>query len=330
MQSYLGARRRTLVALPAVLALAVLAAVLPGTAATAYQATHRAAAVPPQPPVNVQIIGEDGGLHLIWDSPPGEPTVKVYRLGFTPAIRGLSFWDLELGVPHTNVRVGGIPIGQDYTFSVQSVTDDGTSAPVTRSLLGSRISIAIPASVPLDSKVDINGYVTSADAGAPLASRAVLLYRNLDGPQGRRYVGSTMTSSTGFYAFHPRATRGAKFYVRFPSESAVYLGALTARHTVAVRQKVTLKVSDTSVHRGTTVFFTGRVTPTDAGKVKLERWHANTGHWTVVDRDVLRSSGHYVLDWAPRHAKDVQLRVVTKKIRYVPHGVSPVRVVQVT
>jgi hypothetical protein len=313
-----------------VIALAMVAALLPATAASAYPSGSTDRAAPPLPPLNEQILGEDGGLNLIWDQPPGVPTVKVYRLSFSPAIRGASFWDLELGEAHVDVHVGGIPTGRSFTFSVQSVTDEGTSAPVTRSLTGSLITIAIPTSVPLDSRVAITGYVTSAATGAPLGSRAVLLYRNLDGPQGRRYVATKMTSSTGRYAFHPKATRGAKFYVRFPAESAVYLGNLTARHKVAVTQKVTLKVSDTNVHRGTTVFFTGRVTPTDAGKVKLERRHGDSGHWKVVAHHVLSSSGHYALDRTPRHRKDFQWRVVTKKIPYVPHGVSPVRVVRVT
>jgi hypothetical protein len=320
-----------------VVVVATLAALLPATSASAYaspaQDDHARSAVsaPPQAPLNVVIHGEDQGLHLVWDRPPGDPPVMKYRLGFTPAIRGASFWDLDLGEPHVDVHVGGIPGGRSYTFTVQSLTGEDTSAPITKNFSGSYFTVSIPTSVVHGATVAITGRLLDPISHNGLAQRTVRLYRKQLGGHGWRWISSDRTvSPSGGFAFHPIGYRNAIYRVRFPSESLYLLGNNTGKHAVAVRQKVTLKASDTTVSQDATVFFTGRVTPTRSGVVKLERRHGGTGHWTVVARDALDSTGRYALAWTPHTRKNFQWRVVVKKTDRLARGVSRVRTVRVT
>lgn len=299
-----------------------------GTVASAVATTKMAAFPAPSAPGNVHFSGGDNQIRLTWTAPP--ESVNSYLLTVDPPV-GIDNYVAIEGNEREAV-IGGIPGGRTYTFSLRAVSAAGTSPAVTRTLTGSRLSIATPPSVVYGSRTPVAGTLTSAGTGASgagLASRTVKLYRHRAGVAGYQYLAATTTSTTGHYAFHPTASRDSSYFVRFPASSTVYLGNHTAKHPVDARQKVTLSVSDTSVRKGALVRFTGRVRPTRHGKVRLQRRRGATGGWTVVSRDALDARGRYVLSMRPRSRVDFTWRVVVGGTPVLSAGRSRMQVVRV-
>jgi Zn-dependent metalloprotease len=294
----------------------------------ATAATQMGSFVGPSEPRSVRVEGRYHEIRVTWAPPadPGTAPISSYVLVVKPAIDGENF--LPIDDPTVReVVIGGIPAGRTFTFGLSAVSSDGNSPPVARTLQGTAVSLTTAKTAPYGGGANLTGRLTS-QAGVGVAGRTVRLYRKLSGASSYRLIAKRMTSPSGRYAFRPKATRAAKYYVAYPGNSTAFLGAVSPARSVAIRRRVSFTVSDRSVRAGHALHFTGRVVPPVSAAVSLQR---NGGsRWTTVLRVRLDRGGHYRLTVVPRSRKDYAWRVVVPARDQLQAGVSRIRRVRVT
>lgn len=291
------------------------------TVKAATAATLMGSFVGPSAPQNVRVEGRYHEVHVRWTAPADvgtAPTITSYVLIVNPAIDGENFVSID-DPTLRKIVIGGIPAGRTFTFGLAAVSGDGTSPPVTRALRGTTPSLTAQPAV-YGARATLTGRLTSRGDGLGVAARTVKLYRKLSGAKAYHLLATRKTSSTGAYVFRRAAKRRATYYVAYPATSTVFLGSHSPIRTVAVRQRVSLSVSDRSVRAGQAVRFSGKVTPRRTGSVALQRRAGKA--WTTVLRDRLDGNGRYRLAVATRSRKDYDWRVVVPATRTFQAGAS--------
>jgi Thermolysin metallopeptidase, alpha-helical domain/Fibronectin type III domain len=300
--------------------------------AKATVATQMQAFSGPTAPRSLKILGGYKQIHLTWTRPAaaGSAPITSYVLIVKPAIQGENFLPIDDPKAH-DVRIGGIPAGRTFTFSLVAVTPFGNSPAASLILQGTKLSMSVKRSVAFGSRAKIKGRLTLTN-GSGVRGRHVTLYRKVAGKSGYHKVKTKTTSRTGRYTFKQRQTAKTSYYVQFASKVPGLMGARSTKRPVKVRRWVSLRANDQTVRVGTAVSFTGRVDPA-SGAVTLQRRPA-TGQqastWSRVARDRLDGSGRYRLGWTARSGRDFAWRVVAPAHHGLDRGVSRTRVVRVT
>jgi bacillolysin len=306
------------------LALSATAGITPAdcevTVKGATAATQMGAFVGPASPGNVHFEGSYREIKVTWSPPVDSGTAPItsYVLVVIPAVDGENFVSID-DPGLREVVIGGIPPGRTFSFGLAAVSGDGTSAPVTRVLRGTSVSLTSKPGV-YGGLARLGGRLTSRADGRGVADRKVKLYRKLSGASAYHLLAARRTTPNGAYVFRPRTTRKATYYVSYPAASSVFLGSRSLARTVGVRQRVSLAVADRSVRVGRTVQFAGRVSPRRTGSVALQRSAGRT--WTTVLRDRLDGTGRFRMSVAARSGKDYDWRVVAPATRRYQAGVS--------
>lgn len=140
-------------------------------------------------------------------------------------------------------------------------------------------------------KVTISGTLRRTDTGAGLGGKPVTLQQRAPGSSTWTTLTTATTSSTGHAAV--TVTPSANRYYRFRYGGSFGTLPVTAagRH-VAVRQRVSLLVSSSSVVVGRSVVFSGAVAPRHPGAtVAIQRY--KDGAWRTVRTATLTASSTY-------------------------------------
>ncbi len=277
----------------------------------AVAATEMESLVPtvrvPGPPTNFVARGSEGVVELSWGRPAFN---QSYRTSYLLTVKPALIIGGEFYVDRTVIGgfLDGARPGQTYAFTLRSVSASGTSVPETRTLRGTSVTLATPSAVTYGSAARMTGTLTQRSPTQPLAGRTVLLLRRYVGSSTVVQVASVRTASNGAFAFTYSPGHQAVFFSAFPSELTTHMGVSSARHTVDVRQKVSLALSDRDVRVRTPVTFRGGVTPArPGGTVSLQRWD---GGWQTVTTGRLSSTGRYSITYAPRSTRDQDWRVL--------------------
>lgn len=283
----------------------------------------------PGVPTGLRVTGGDGKVNLRWAAPTTGGPFNSYLLSVHPAISSIGS-SVPLDRSTTGGDLLGFRSGRTYTIRLSAVSSSGNSAEVTRRLRGTAVSGSAPASVVRGSAAKVRGRLTQVTPAAPLAGRKVRLLRRYAGASSYSLVATDATTANGSYSFRPKPSRTASFRVSFRSGSTVRMGAHSSVRTVAVRQKVTLSLSDSSVRRGSPVRFTGRVTPGHSGAtVRLQR--RSPRGWTTVKTGTLSAGSHYAISLRPGSRRDHRWRTLVKARprRALVAGHSPTRLLKV-
>jgi hypothetical protein len=174
---------------------------------------------------------------------------------------------------------------------------------------------------PLTSTVTLAAGKRAADGGIRLSG-------SLSGPTSRlagkqvtiqtrspqattwKSIAKKTTSSTGAFALTVRPTRNKEYRATFAGASSprAYYSDVSKIVSVQIGASVYLKVSQTSVLKGQTVTFSGRVAPKKPGSsVLLQRKVGDT--WTTVKTRALSSQSTYLFRVTPRTTRDYRWRV---------------------
>lgn len=146
---------------------------------------------------------------------------------------------------------------------------------------------ASPAPVVFTKPVSITGKLTGV---TPNSGVTVRLEQDTSRPYGDAYKptgATTVTTSSGAYAFTRKPTTNTQYRVVAQSSPPVTSGA----KLVLVRPLVGLRVSTQSPQRGSLVRFSGIVLPARNGATVFVQRRTSTGGFLTVKRATLRASG---------------------------------------
>lgn len=138
----------------------------------------------------------------------------------------------------------------------------------------------------------------------------------------------TVTSAEGGFSFPVTPAHDTAYRVIFAGDRQ-HAQVTTGSVRVRVAPRVRLFVSDGTVSTGTTVSFTGIVSPSHAGQtVRLQRQRADDT-WRLVATGALSGDSHYAYRWTPGRAGETDWRVVKRADDDHARGVSRVATTRV-
>jgi hypothetical protein len=150
--------------------------------------------------------------------------------------------------------------------------------------------VASDAKVNTGAQVTLSGRIFSSNASCT-DNEFVQITRRVHGTNQFQNLTTTQTAADGQFEKSLTVTRSASYQAVSPAHDNCAT-ASSDPVTVLVKVKVSIDVSDFRPERGSTVTFTGKVTPGHGGtKVVLQR--KKGGRWVKVDTDQLNNRSRY-------------------------------------
>jgi Zn-dependent metalloprotease len=274
----------------------------------------------PATPVGSVYSGTVSGTATVsWIAPPtGSPPVTGYVVRVTPGT--------EQVLPATarSVTLTGLDPTQTYEIGVRARGTAIDSAEKTQTMKPAHLTLS-----PLSATVDHAGPVTLSGTvtGPPALGRIHLEQKALTSATWTR-VPLTAVDDAGTWSLTVNPTVSTNYRVQYPAGAIGWWPATSAVSTVTVRHAVTVTPSTLSARAGTTVTFTGKVTPATTG-VKANLQHHTTGGWVTLQSAAIAADGSYSIRRAFALGK-VRLRVVTSGGNTNAAGSSPTVTLTVT
>ena len=271
----------------------------------AVESTELARWAGPSAPRRVTTAGGPGEVRLSWARPAatGSAALGSYVLAVSPDVHGDGFFTVEPSATSTVLR--GLAPGVDYTLRLVAVSPTGTSAPVTRVLSGSALTLTGTGSTAWGRRVVVTGTLRNAP-GAGLPGRRVRLVRREAGSPAYLRTDSTVTAADGSFAFAWDARRSTEWFVQYGG-AGTEIGVRSRPRGTVVHQRVILATAE-AFRPGQTVSLQGSVRPLRSdGQVTLQR-RGTDGGWDPVARGPL-DDGRWTLFWRSASPRATELRV---------------------
>jgi Zn-dependent metalloprotease len=164
-----------------------------------------------------------------------------------------------------------------------------------------RLSVAVsPSTVVHGSATRVSGRLTYAGSLGGIAGKAVVIHgRRLTTPAPRwTRLATVTTDAAGAYRYLAKPTVNFEYTTRFVGAAPFLAAPVNEAPNVYVAPKLTAALNDTTVHRTTTAYLAGVVTPAHGGRrVYLQK--KVSGSWRNITYLVLPASGAYRLRVRP-------------------------------
>jgi Zn-dependent metalloprotease/uncharacterized protein YjdB len=278
---------------------------------------------PPQAPVTPAAYvyaGDVSGTAIVkWGDPvAGSPQVTGYVIRVTPGS--------EQVLPATarTVTLTGLDPKQAYEIGVRARGTVIDSVEATLTMKPTSLTLS-----PLSATVDHAGPVTLTGTvtGPPATGRAYLEHKASTSANWMR-ISTVTADATGTWSHTVNPTETAAYRVSYPALAIGWWPATSAISTITVRHAVTVTPSTLSAKAGSTVTFTGKVTPATTG-VKANLQHYTNGGWVTLQSATIAADGSYVIRRAFALGK-VRLRVLTSGGNTNAAGATPALTLTVT
>ncbi|TWG14460.1 M4 family metallopeptidase [Actinoplanes teichomyceticus] len=275
---------------------------------------------PATPPTASVYAGDVSGTAIVsWGEPiAGSPQVTGYVIRVTPGS--------EQVLPATarSVTLTGLDPAQAYEIGVRARGTAIDSAEKTLTMKPTRLTLSPPsATVDHAGPVTLTGAVT----GPPANGRAYLEQKAPTSATWTR-VSMITADATGTWSLTVNPTVTTAYRVSYPARAIGWWPATSAISTITVRHAVTVTPSTLSARAGSTVTFTGTVSPATAG-VKANLQHYANGAWVTLQSATIAADGSYAIRRAFTRG-NWNLRVVTSGGNTNAAGLSPTLTLTVT
>ncbi|GIE28718.1 hypothetical protein Ait01nite_017630 [Actinoplanes italicus] len=274
----------------------------------------------PATPVAYVYSGEVSGTATVtWVSPAaGSPPVTGYVVKVTPGT--------EQVLPATarTVNLTGLDPAQAYEISVRARGTVIDSAEKTLTMKPAHLTLSPPsATVDHAGPVTFTGTVT----GPPATGRVYLEQKAATSSAWTR-VSLVPADAAGAWSLTVNPTVTTAYRVSYPAGAIGWWPATSAVSTVTVRHAVTVTPSSLSAKAGSTVTFTGKVSPATAG-VKANLQHYVNNQWVTLQSATIAGDGSYSIRRSFTVGK-VRLRVATSGGNTNAVGVTPAVTLTIT
>lgn len=204
--------------------------------------------------------------------------------------------------------VTGLSSGTTYTFTIRASSADGLGAPARKRLIGTKFATSLsPTTVKYGTTAKFSGRIYRADNGAGAVGLRAVLQRRQKGSSTWVSEQETKSATNGTFSFTVKPWSHRDYRVVYNSGYTTYMASASAARSIKVRQAVSGSFYDSTVRRGTTVKFRGKVSPNHAGeKIYLQRYSG--GKWTTVLSRTLSSTSTYSFSFSRSSAGTVYYR----------------------
>jgi hypothetical protein len=260
-----------------------------------------------------------GTVTVIWGAPTaGSPPVTGYVIRVTPGS--------EQVLPATarSITLTGLDPKQAYEIGVRARGTVIDSAEKTLTMKPTQLTLSPPsATVDHAGPVTLTGTVT----GPPANGRAYLEQKAPTSATWTR-VSLITVDASGTWSLTVNPTATTAYRVSYPALAIGWWPATSAISTITVRHAVTFRASTPSARAGSTVTFTGTVTPATSGvQANLQRYA--DGAWVTLQSATVAADGSYSFRRAFTRGS-WHLRVVTSGGNTIAAGHSPPLMLTIT
>jgi lysozyme len=266
---------------------ATFGALADGTVATAWPAT------PPAAPVAVTATPTVAGATVSWLPPDaGSSRITSYAVTVAPADGSAPAMTQKVGAAHAVATFTGLQPGVPYVAGVVARNAAGTSAAATALApvvpqTATQMTVTAPRLVSYGTQAEVDGVLTRADTGLPLAGATVVVATRPAGSAAWTSAGVATTDVDGHVA--QLLTPDRNVDVRLTYAGDIGLAPAVAVVSVRVRKVVAAALSSATTTVGLPVTVRGRVRPVEA-RVRVTLQQRVAGRWRGLQS---RRTGRY-------------------------------------
>lgn len=266
---------------------------------------------------------------------PGQNSVTVSWIPGSNGGSPVTSWEVDgsdgsvtkVSATRSSATIDGLQNGQDYTFTVRAINDEGNGAlsqatdpvmPAIPTLLHTSVT---PTTIGYRKVATMSTVLTRRDTGQPLAGRRIWVYARTHGARTWVHEETLRTDENGAASYTLTGYHNTDLRMKYPGRSG-WLPFSSSTRVVHVHPWVSAKLRPSQVAVKHTTKLYGHVSPLAAGD-RIYRQGLVGGQWHTYDRTVVGRKGWYFFTVKPTVRTTDTYRTVIRGTSLHARATSP-------